>query len=91
MVSQSTLTDLINLYYNICDKWFEYLPKECTPTQVAEYRTNIINTIYVAIYDKMTKNNDTFKLKMLLNNDIVSKRLSANEIVKRLKRYLKNG
>jgi hypothetical protein len=89
MFSQSTVTDLINLYYNVCDKWFNYLPKNCTPTQVAEYRTNIVNTIYLIVYNRMPKGNDTFKLKMLLNNDIISKRLSASEIIKRLK--VKNG
>lgn len=60
MFSQSTVTDLINLYYNVCDKWFNYLPKNCTPTQVAEYRTNIVNTIYLIVYNRMPKGNDTF-------------------------------
>lgn len=79
-----TLTYLINVYYNVCDNWTEYLPEECTPTEIAEYRQNIVNTIYLIAYQKMPLGGDNFKILRLLNNDITSERFTAQQIIDKL-------
>lgn len=83
---KTTITTLINTYYSVCDNWIDYLPKECTPTEIANYRANIVNTLYLLIYGKMPLGSNTFTLLRLLNNDIINKRLTAEQIVNRLKK-----
>ncbi len=81
----TTITTLINLYYNVCDNWTDYIPKEISPTEIALYRGNIVNTIYVLIHNKMPLCSDTFTLLRVLNNDITGQRLTAEQIISRFK------
>lgn len=81
----TTISHLIDLYYKVCDNWIDYMPKEITPTQIATYRGNIVNSIYILIYNRMPFDSDTFLLLRLLNNDISGKRLTPEQIISRFK------
>jgi len=81
----TTIKSLILTYYDVCDNWTKYLPSGGSPTQICNYRANIVNTIYIVIYGKMPQENNTFTLLRLLNNDIIKNRLSPDQIINRLK------
>ena len=49
----TTITTLINLYYSVCDNYEDYMPKDITGTEISICRENIVNTIYILIYNKM--------------------------------------
>ena len=79
-----TIKGLINLYYDVCDRWSDYLPINANPTEIAQYRANIVNTLYILCYGKMPLGSNTFTLLRLLNNDFLNKRLTAEQILKRI-------
>jgi len=57
---------LINTYYDVCDNWMHYLPTTITPTEIIQYRSNIVNTIYILCYEKMPLESNTANLLRLL-------------------------
>jgi hypothetical protein len=81
----TTISTLIKLYYDVCDNYEDYMPKEITPTEISIYRANIVNTIYILINNKMPLGSDTFTLLRLLNNDITGKRLTPEQVIARFK------
>lgn len=81
----TTITTLINLYYSVCDNYEDYMPKDITGTEISICRENIVNTIYILIYNKMPTGSDTFTLLRVLNNNISGKRLTPKQIIERFK------
>lgn len=81
----ATLKKLINTYYNVCDD-INYL-NTCTPHEAFSQRKALVNVMYNLIYGTSLFGSNS-RLMLLLNNDIIGERYTAEQIIYKLNIHL---